>query len=251
MPYVDKPSTTDLLDVLSKRSELLELVGDGVTDKRELEARLDCSRSTLNRGIRELEAAGLLLTSHPDPELTLAGEVAVEAFADVWEPLVTALPLLDHLSDDAPFTADVFEGATVVESTMPNPDAPVDALADLLGDVDRVRATVPTRSSPFVRVFAERIRSLETAEFLLTEDCLEYVRANGCPELATILDSGACSLETIPERPPYSLVIGDDSSVWLGIYDAKGKIVGAIVNDEREALEWALETFREFQSGRP
>lgn len=248
MSLVDAPSTGDLLDVLAKRSVLLERIGDGITDKRALEDELGCSRSTLNRGIRELEEAGLLARPSADLELTLAGEVAVEAFSELWEPLVAAVPLLEHLTDDAQFDVDLLRGATVVESAMPDPDAPVNALATYLDDADHVRATVPTTSWPFARAFADHVDGLEAAEFVFAEPCLEDGATDGeCP-LAPVVGSEACSTATTDERPPYSLVLFDERRLWLGIYDAQGKIVGAIVNDTTEAVTWAKETYRQLRN---
>lgn len=242
MVLLDEPST-ELLDVLCKRSPLLKLIGDDVTDKRTLEDALGCSRSTLNRGIRELESNGLIECSPGDLELTLAGEVAFRAFSDVWEPLAEAVPLFEHL-DDAPFAPAVLQGGSVVQSSMAEPDAPVEALASRLDSAEHVRATVPTRDSSFAHAMAERIESIETAEFLVPEAVLE-ASCETC-DLAFDLDAltAACSIQKIDERPPYSVVVTDDEHVWLGIYDAQGKFVGAILNDRPAAVEWATETHR-------
>lgn len=247
MPYVDESSTADVLDVLCKRGALLDQIGDGVTDKRELEDRLDWSRSTLNRAFRELEAHDLVECSRGDVDVTRAGEVAVSVFSDVWVPLADAIPVVRHLTDDAPFDATVLTDATVVEATLPDPDAPVAALAREVADAEHVRATVPTRNASFIRVFVDCLDSLDAAEFLVAPECMEGKPAGGASMLEPIRCASACTVTVADRRPPYSLVVFDDSRLWLGIYDGQGKIVGAIINDYADALDWAQGAFQELR----
>lgn len=235
------PPSPDLLELLCKRADVLARLGDDVSDKRTLEEQLGCSRSTLNRAIRELEARGLVASSPGTVEVTLAGDVALSIFEDVWEPLADAVPVIRHLPDDAPFDPALLDGAGVVEASLSAPDEPLDELATAVDDATSVSATVPTSSSQYVRTFADDGDALETAEFVFAEECFEALVSDRDRQLCPADDS---SVWVTQRRPPYSLVVIDGRRLWLGIHDRQGQIAGAILNDGDAAVDWATETFR-------
>lgn len=240
--------STELLDLLCKRVELLRLLDDGVTDKRELEECVGCSRSTLNRALRELETRGLVVSSPGTIDVTAAGDVAASVFSDVWQPVADAVPLIKHLDESAPFDPTVLDGARILEASVPDPDEPLDALFSGLERADRVEATVPTSSSHFARLFADRIGSLDEAEFVIAEQCLETLRSKRGRPLDPLLNSDVCTVSTTPERPPYALVVLDDRELWLGINDDRGRLSGAIINDGGEPVDWARDVVASFRT---
>lgn len=84
------------------------------------------------------------------------------------------------------------------------------------------------------------------AEFVFDEECLEYLWNTYPTEMRTAVETEHCTFWKSSETPPFSLIIVDDATVWLGIHDDEGVVKGAIVNDSNDAVDWARDTYHRY-----
>jgi len=98
-----------LLETIARRACVIQCLLDDRADKRELEAVLDVSRTTVDRAVSSLDDAGCIVYQDGKWEVTLLGKLAYneyEQLAARYRGLTAAQPLLDHLSPETPSTCD-------------------------------------------------------------------------------------------------------------------------------------------------
>lgn len=238
----------DLLHVLARRGDLLDCLWEGVQEKRELEVRLGQSRSTLNRGLNDLEENHLVAEQPDGYAVTPAGEIARQLYVQLCRPFAETLPVLAYLSPEDPLDPAFVRGADVTRATPPNPDAPLDRLRDLVGDCQKIEGMSPIGLARHLDFFG--IRNAEEgspAEFVFDEECLDHLW-DACPdEMRTAVESDRCTLLEADDAPPFSLVVVDEATAWLGIHDAEGAVKGAIVNDSDDAVDWARDAYQRYR----
>lgn len=90
----------EVIDILRQRAGFIERVQEDAKDKRTLVESLDCSRSTVDRGVRELEALELLTYGEDGYEPTVCGELAAveyRRFERRMELLLAFQPFLEWI----------------------------------------------------------------------------------------------------------------------------------------------------------
>lgn len=251
--YLDRVMTgsesADLLQVLARRGKLLDCLWNGIKEKRQLEERLEQSRSTLNRALNDLEENHLVVERTDGYEVTPAGEVARQLYTWAYEPFAEALPVLAHLSLEDPLDPKFVYGGRVTRAEHPNPGEPIDQLRDLVGDCRQIKGMSPIgliRHLDFFQV--QNVDDSSVAEFVFDEKCLGYLWDTHSEKMQTAVTAEHCMLWMSDETPPFSLLIIDDAIAWLGIHDAEGVVKGAIVNDSNVAVDWARNIYRRYRS---
>lgn len=242
----------DVLSTALKRVEFLAALSTRPAEKRELVDRLDVSRSTINRGLWDLEKLGLVRYEDDGYELTASGRILYEQYCDLADSTVTLLNangLLSVLPPDAPIGVDFLADAEVLTATETSPSFPILRIVDLVRGAKGLKMVVRTHTSPkLAQTVHETVREADgTAEFLLPRDQYESVRST-YPWVGDMMAAGRLDVRLI-EEPPYTLVVaerdGDDCAAIV-VYE-EDRIEGVIVNDDPDAVEWATETHARFR----
>ncbi len=245
------PPSHSLLEVVQRRVAVLECLGDAPLEKRELTDRLDVSRQTVDRAIRELESADLIERTDDGYRLTLFGDLAYrefEALLDRYERLCLARDLLIHLPPDTRFGAEVLREADVVRSDHPLPHEPIRELERLVEGATRITGYSPVSFPQYVSLFHRQSTRTDTEiELYLDASLIGRLRADYGEELHEALSAPNATLYGLPEPlcPNMGLVLLDDSTVWIGVYDANGNVRGAITTGADTAVAWARERFED------
>lgn len=135
----------ELSTLVADRIEFLRYLAIDPADKRTMTADLDPSRSTVDRAMRELTAAGLVAETPEGYHATLAGRLATVAhqgLTSVYRRLGDARQVLEALPQDCGLPRAAVTDGTVVTLG----DAPHDAFQHLAGPLDRAttyRAVFP------------------------------------------------------------------------------------------------------------
>lgn len=106
----------ELLGVLLARQRFVECLDERPSTKPELVTDCEVSRSTVDRGIAELEDAGLVRRHRGRYELTLFGEIVAREFGTLFDRMsafAAVGDLLAALPGDVGLDATLFEQATV------------------------------------------------------------------------------------------------------------------------------------------
>lgn len=244
-----------LLTVLTRRKPLLEALSAVPTRKCDLPSDLDISRSTIDRGIRELEALDLVERDGRTYRSTLAGELALteyDRFAGRVTDVVEARDILSSLPSTAPLDPVFLEGADVLVSQWPDPQTPVRKLEELISTATHHRAFAPAFLSHLVISYRDAIVDGLECEFALTPAVLDELVVHHREPVSEALSTGRVDLREAPETLPYTLVVSrdergpDTESVVASIlvYIDEG-LKGIIYNDDPAAVEWAEQTLSE------
>lgn len=242
-------SPESLLECIRRRMEILSEIREGTDDKRDLVETLTVSRSTVNRAFNDLTELGIIRERAGDCELTLYGENAYRSyrrFIEMYDRLVEAKPLLVHLPSSFPFDYDVLRTATVHLCERPDPRKPIAVLRNRVEAAHEVRVLSSVAMPVHAELYYSQIVERDlTIEFILSRSTHDYLHAEYPEKFRTALQAENTVFREIEDELTFGLVLIDGAEVWFGVYDDRGRIVGALADDTPEAVEWAESLYEE------
>ncbi|UTF54638.1 helix-turn-helix transcriptional regulator [Natronosalvus rutilus] len=248
------PSPAEPLEVVSRRHPLLAALEAGPRPKGDLLDAVDCSSSTLDRAIRELETCHFLERRDGSVRLTTAGRLALEEYRRsqrALESITAASHVLQFAPPDAPLSMAVLEEATIHEPSSHAPNAPVERIADCMRDADRAWALGATERTPqFRRILNEQTTDGDLAvEVVLTDDLLSFLLEAHTNALERFLEVDAFEAATIEEIPYGLAVLETPTKPYTFVtLTNEGDVQGVIENDSQAAYEWGRELFQQVRS---
>lgn len=244
-------SSGRVLNTIAKRAEIIECILDGIDDKREIEDRLDVSRATVNRALRELEDADLIEVLGTDFEPTLFGVLSFEAFSrfrERSERLDDLRELLRLLPSDSQIDLRVVEGA---DSFRVDPRAPQETfrrVKESIKTANEVQAIISVITPLHVELLEQMVDSEIRAELLIDNALIELLSTNYPDTFEAISRSTDVTFHETDNIPSFEVVIVNSELLWIDIYSPDGAFRGLIRNTSEEAIEWAVETIKEYHS---
>lgn len=234
-----------LESVLSGRHRLLGYLVEQPRTKRELEELADCSRSTVDRGVRQLVDERLAARHDGRWEATPLGRSAHEAHVRYRRDLdrFAALgPLADALPEEAVCDA-VLAGARPHAADAAVPDAVAGTVLDRLDRGDRVSFATPFLGAGFLRRVRGRTAADSHIALTVADEAVDRL-ADAHPDLVGAV-SASQSVALRRAAVPFEF------GVWLVPDDHAGVVVlgdhgvaGLLVNDSPAAMSWARERLR-------
>ncbi len=235
-----------VVSVLTRRSELLEVTLGEPLEKPGLVDALNVSRSTVDRGLRELMTHGFVERVDDGFTATLAGRLAIDVYAEFIDDSATineVKRLLAHLPADVPITTDLLSSCTVYEATPPAAHKPINYLEAQLREANTHRGVTHTVSqSSTLNWFLECIENGLDAEKIHRAELLDYFYNDNRKHMEQMVATGNFRVLQV-ETVPFGLAItthDDGTQVSVVIYNESGSMEGVIANDTREAYEWAM-----------
>lgn len=233
----------DLIDTLTLRRPVLELLAGGPREKRTLVADLEVSQPTVDRAIRDLEDLGLVERRSGSYALTDYGALVYDVYRELTaqlDHLTTAGPLFEHLPDDLldeGFVAD----SQVVIAERPAPREPIHRLERLAAGSSTVTGFTPVTLSRNLDLLDDLVDDGQrTVDLMTVPDVISYHVANNPNALRRIVASDNCTVRTIRADRDVGIFVVDRRHVWCSVYDASGGTKGALVNTTERGVEWAL-----------
>ncbi|MFC7138642.1 helix-turn-helix transcriptional regulator [Halosimplex aquaticum] len=237
---------SDLVDLLRRRSELLASLQERPREKRDLVADHDLPRSTLDRAIRELEAADLVAYADGAYALTAVGEFLVsefDAFADRAERVVELEPFF-RWTAPAEFDLDprALADAEIWTPEPGDPWAMVNRHVRALETADRVRGVLPLVGLHAVETVHERVTG-DGADhrFVVDAGAAATLRTdeNYQPLFRDLQDRPEPTFARYDgDSVPYFVGVFDDEFVQVGV-DEDGDPRALLESDDEEVLDWA------------
>ena len=242
---MSEPAGAHLLRLLAHRGALLGCIAEGTDDRRALVGELDVSRSTVNRGIRDLEEAGLLVEEVDGFELTRYGQLAIEVYR-TGDQLATIEPLVERLPADLPLAT--IRNAGIAFPERPVPQRPIDDILTMIEGASEVVALAPAVIPTIVEATIDAVRGGDlTATVVVDETVLEGLWS----ERPDVMDEGVATegyalLET--DQPvTFGLLVVDDRMASIGVHDDTGRLLGLLINEDEATIEWARATFESYR----
>ncbi|WIV68399.1 helix-turn-helix transcriptional regulator [Natrialbaceae archaeon AArc-T1-2] len=243
---------SSLLGTIDSRVSFLSSLEDGPRDKRALVGELECSRSTVDRAIRELETLALVERVDDAYRLTIVGRLALEEYRRSRDRLEAIAGLGEYLGtvpQTVPLSPSVLEGATVHE---PEPHAPHEPLAHLLeriDDADRFRGFDGTERIPQIRtrLYERTVEGSLTGELVLADDLVTFLLERHPDQVRDVLDGGF-DFYTV-SSVPYGLVRLDTPSQSETVLVFTSDVGDVVVrNDSDAACEWGDAVYRRYRA---
>lgn len=244
---------SSFLSIVERREALLRALGDGPFEKPALEERLSVSRSTIDRGLRELEQRELASRDDEGYRRTLPGRIALEEydrFRRRTEGLRACSDLFVGLDESVPLDGALLDGAEVVEATRASPGRPFEALYELVDRAESVRGFGPAVHGQQVETYRRRIleEGME-AELVLTDEAVDLLVSDYPEAFDVALASDRARFWRTDETLPYSVTLadtGEGTHVGVLVYADEG-IQGCVLNREPAAVEWGERRYRELR----
>ena len=251
------PSSSPMSEVeetLSSRAEWIERLSIQPYAKRDLVDTLDVSRSTVDRGIRDLEVLGLIERSQSGLMSTLYGRLAAQEyrmFERRVDSVLDAQSVLSALAPDAEVDIDVLEGAEIVAAGTAAPHIPGSRLEDAIREADRCRLLSRAYShAESVDLVHERIvRGRMTGALVFGSEVFDHLRSNHAEKLQEWVATGRFDLFAADDLP-FGLFLTErtqETQVCLVVYDRDNTIAGLIINDSDAAVEWGERIYRAYE----
>lgn len=247
--------TDDHVETIHDRFRYLEVLAEGQLHKPELVDRLNVSRSTVDRAIRELENAGFVEKGKGGYTATLTGRIAYErhrTYRREVDALVDAQRVLDPLPAAVEFDVDAITGAESILGTEQTPYQPREAMADTIRDAETYRAVLPTLPDPkhLRQLYEHVVTQGNPAELILPRELLDPLREELPVRLPVMADSDGFSLFVgdVPEFGVMRTGAGAESTVSTLVFTSGGNLHGLMRNRSPEAVAWADRFLNECRS---
>lgn len=246
---MSSPDPEAVEELLSRRRALLERVRQGPVAKPTLVEELAVSRSTVDRAVRELEAARLVRRSQDGVALTLPGRLALdryERFRELLADLVRSTDVLARLPADAALDPSLVDGAMVVSPERHDPRRPVGQLTTDIREAGRIRAFVAAYIPEAADAYFESIVAGDLrAELVVTPNVLDVLVRECADEMERALDAGLRLYRaTVPDSPYCLLLARKDDGTVVGVtVSDEESVTGLVRNDTDAAVEWAARRF--------
>lgn len=238
------PDADGVVDLIARRNDVLRALDPTPVEKRELVFRLDVSRSTVDRGVRELEAVGLVARSDGGYRRTPAGDLALsefDAFVRRASGVVEHADQLGSLPSDADVDVAMVADADVVAADRRAPHAPTTALGSLIDDAERVRARWIAAFPRQVDAYATGVADGMEAEVVLAPTAVERLVSTHAAELSAALDTGRLSVREAPSEPAFGLLVAEtpDGPVAGMLLVGDAGVEAFVKNGDADAVGWA------------
>ncbi|QAU12649.1 tetratricopeptide repeat protein [Halorubrum sp. BOL3-1] len=232
---------SELAGVVERRLDFLERLAAEPLRKHELVDALDYSRSTVNRAVDELEAAGLVTGETDGYRTTLSGRLLANGYREfltVADDVAAAGDVLSPLGAGADVSPAVLRGAETYRAAAPDPYRPLEVLDDALADADSVAAALP--GFPYPRI-AERLRRAAarggTVDLALADRGYRHAIDRFADDLGTVAHRDGCRIATV-DTVDVGAVAADGVALLL-TFDGDGTLHGAAESTDPEAVAWA------------
>jgi predicted transcriptional regulator len=242
----------DMLEEVIQRLAFLNCLDEGAKDKRTLDEELDCSRSTVNRAIRELEALDLVAYEDGGYRITSLGDVVASGVTDLTETIELRLqyePFLQWMPEEE-FDLDLtlLQDAELLLPTQGDPYAMINRHVNALAQAQRMRGILPlTGLHAHKAAHSQIVDNDAEGELVVTPAVATTLHSN--PEYAAYTEemtaTGRFTVYTVDEEIPYFVGILDDV-VQIGV-DEAGEPRAIVETDNAEVRAWAENTFAEYK----
>lgn len=250
--------STDILELLMRRSDLLQAIADEPREKRDLVRDLDVSRSTIDRGVRELRNLDLVRYSD-GYVLTPIGRLAFGIYRRCrrrirllleFEPLFRWLPE-SAFGEPPEFDVDWLADADLATPDAGDPFTIINRHVQTLSAADRFDAMLPVTTRYSLEVGRERVVE-HGAEITLVvtpavADAFEHSEDHA-PLWADMVETGRVELYVYDGTLPYYVGVFDGETVQVAVDDAGEPRALVEIPACPPAVDWAEATLGEYRA---
>lgn len=249
------PTTTDIAEILRKRHEWLPYLDDSHLTKPELCDQIDVSRSTVDRGMSELESVDIVDRTTDGYQLTSFGNLLCQlrtSYMRSLESIYRAQAMQTPLPTDQYGEQILFDGGDVVLPESHLPEKPTRRILSLITESRAVRGFTPVMHDQYISTSYEQVMMHDLEfEFLITSEIFDGLVSLYSEWLINAFQQDEFMIYENQQLPPFGLAIFERKSdgshtVVLALYADNG-LSGIIENDTRQAVGWAKQLYRDYR----
>lgn len=235
----------DLITLACRRETILNHLAAGPCGKADLDGASDTARSTLERGIAELERAAVIEHCPDGYRLTLYGRIVYELVSELRHSLSTIgthADVLRLLPRDA-----ALDSALLRTGRIRRADAARRELARILGGAGCV-CLVLAGHPPGFSTYAQYLQRTDRLRVVLPESSSRRLAtANGDSESAIPEDVETVDLRETSDPPSYTLVVADHGRTGTTAIcgHVEGSIGWLLSRTDEPSVTWGISRFEE------
>lgn len=243
--------STDLLETMHKRFDVMRCLRDGITTKSRIEKELGVSRQTVGRALTELEDHGLITDARNDcQEITSVGEIAYETYTEhqeVFNTLSKGRRVLNNLPIEIRLDKELLREVTIINEGEYVSQKSFAELERLIQPADNVIAVTPVFVHHQINLLSQKVTETPfDLTIVTTNDSLREALEMNSSEMTMLLESENCTVITTSETLSCPMYICDEETVWLGSFDENGSLCGALVADSDHAVDCTTDLVTEY-----
>ena len=234
----------DLIEVLALRHEVLRSLLDEPKERHELVDDLEGAKSTVYKGVSQLQDLGLVAQTSRGLRPTLFGTAALERY----DEMARTAALGDLLADLPPGTIEpaAIVGAVAVVPDRRSVDRHLARLRRVLEDAESIRLFSPAVSPEQTSIVHDRsVDGRLAAELVLPEELVRHLYRIDPTGLEETVAAEDVEFYRTDRQLPISLLLASSASgteVCVGLGE-EGVATGLVVNDTAESRRWAEAEF--------
>ena len=237
---------SDIVAVVERRLDFLEQLAEEPLRKHELVDALDHSRSTVNRAIDELEAAGLVAGETDGYRTTLTGRLLARSyrrFLTVASDVDAASEVLRPLGPGVDLSPVALRDAETYRAAAPDPYRPLERLDAALVDAETVVAALPALPYPRLLDRCRRVASAGgSVELVFTDRTYRLGRERYGDTLAGTAKREGVEIRVV-DGVEVGVLVADDTLVCL-VFDDDGGLFGISESTRPASVEWGRDRVR-------
>lgn len=242
---------TNIIDVLNRRSNLFQSILRHPTRKRALVDELDTSRSTIDRGVRELETLGFIEYHSGQYSPTSIGQFIAGPFFEFQESITTGMRLAPFLQWMDPDWFDIelcaLQDAQIFVADSDDSFGPWDSHAGTVRTTQLYRALLPSVGrEPMEIKYRTIVESESEHEVIVSHETAEKLQSEPLADIfEDMLATGRVTVYVCDEPIPYYLGLFD-SEVQVGCCGNHGIPHALLETSAPDAVTWAEEKFNSY-----
>lgn len=242
----------EVCEVIRKRYQILDELRKDKLSKSDLENRLDISRSTINRGINELQEYDLVERDHGSQSITLYGMLTLsiyDRYYQLFKKVYDTKALLKELPRDLDLDGELIRDSTIYVAEPPAPRKPLEEVTKRVSESDTVELLSPVIVSNHVSVYVDfSSKEGSSLSIVCTKDVIRYALEHHFEETKQFIRDDSTTVSVLDEELNYGIVVCDTEVMWINVFGGRGELLGSIKNESPQAVEWAEEKFDGFLS---
>ncbi|WP_255194853.1 helix-turn-helix transcriptional regulator [Halorarius litoreus] len=242
MSWTDPDTSAEgVATALSNRRPLVEALADGPRSKADLEARLGVARSTVYKGLRELETVGVVRVTDEGYALTQFGRLARRKHDDyraTVERLCAVRSVLSAVPADVHLPLSFIERSQVVMPERHAPERPLTTFEAVADEADRLWTLSPVAIPRFMPDIHEDVECGDRDIEIVVEPAALDALMAGYDAFDAAVEAGLRVYES-PGSLPFGLTLFDDEAVSLAAYASDGSLRGLLLCTCPDAMDWA------------
>lgn len=245
---LNEPS--EVFKLLGKRAHLLQIVIENNTiDRRDLVDELEESRTTIYRGLDQLENQDILHESNGIYTITNFGTLVYEVYqtyTNIITRLIATKDVVECIKDIEILDPEVLFGAETIVSDKREPERMINQMESVISGVNEVCVILPVIPPNYMEFICNLLdESKFHIEIIIETDVFDVLKDRHI-EQTQYLNSSENALLMVTELDlPFGmqLVLDPMNKVQIIGFGPYGEIRGIIQNNLIESIDWAKETY--------